>query len=91
MAGPNHRYLAKRVHLKIDLNCCRVMTTLAQGDYQYLGIFAPQRSTTGVNVGVYASVLQGGMIRRGDSVWLESCSIRKHHQQFVDRTDISGR
>jgi uncharacterized protein YcbX len=65
--------IGERVHLKIDLNCARcVMTTLAQGDLpKDPGILRTAAQHNRVNVGVYASVLQGGMIRRGDSVWLE--------------------
>jgi uncharacterized protein YcbX len=65
--------IGERVHLKIDLNCARcVMTTLAQGDLaKDPGILRAAAQHNRVNVGVYASVLQGGMIQRGDSVWLE--------------------
>jgi uncharacterized protein YcbX len=61
------------VRLKIDLNCARcVMTTLAQGDLpRDPGILRTAAQHNQVNVGVYASVLQGGTIRRGDSLRLE--------------------
>jgi uncharacterized protein YcbX len=65
--------IGESVRLKIDLNCARcVMTTLAQGDLpKDLGILRTAAQHNQVNVGVYASVLQGGKIRRGDSIRLE--------------------
>ena len=49
--------IADKVRLSVTGPCTRcVMTTLAQGE---------------VNVGVYASVLTGGVIRRGDAVRIE--------------------
>jgi uncharacterized protein len=65
--------VGERVRLKIDLNCARcVMTTLAQSDLpKDPGILRAAAQHNRVNVGVYASVLQGGMIQRGDPVWLE--------------------
>ena len=65
--------IGESVHLKIDLNCARcVMTTLAQGDLpRDPGILRTAAQHNQVNVGVYASVLQGGTIRRGDSLKLE--------------------
>jgi len=61
------------VRLKIDLNCARcVMTTLAQRDLpRDPGILRTAAQNNQVNVGVYASVLQGGKIKRGDSIRLE--------------------
>jgi len=61
------------VRLKIDLNCARcVMTTLAQRDLpRDPGILRTAAQNNQVNVGVYASVLQGGKIQRGDSIRLE--------------------
>ena len=61
------------VRLKIDLNCARcVMTTLAQRDLpRDPGILRTAAQHNRVNVGVYASVLQGGKIQRGDSIRLE--------------------
>jgi uncharacterized protein len=48
------------------------MTTLAQGDLpKDPGILRTVAQHNQVNVGVYASVLQGGKIRRGDSIRLE--------------------
>jgi uncharacterized protein len=60
------------VRLKINLNCARcVMTTLAQGNLpKDPGILRTAAQHNQVNVGVYASVLQGGTIQRGDSVRL---------------------
>src|SRR6266851_4966250 len=61
------------VRLKVDLNCARcVMTTLAQRDLpRDPGILRTAAQHNQVNVGVYASVLQGGKIQRGDSIRLE--------------------
>src|SRR2546421_91298 len=48
-----------------------VMTTLAQGDLpKDAGILRTAAQHNQGNVGVYASVLQGGTIRRGDPAWL---------------------
>jgi MOSC domain-containing protein YiiM len=45
------------------------MTTLAQGDLpKDSGIFRTAAQHNQVNVGVYASVLRGGEIHRGDAV-----------------------
>src|SRR5277367_285823 len=65
--------IGESVRLKIDLSCARcVMTTLAQGDLpRDPGILRTAAQHNQVNVGVYASVLQGGKIRRGDSIRLE--------------------
>ena len=65
--------IGEGVRLKIDLSCARcVMTTLAQGDLpKDPGILRTAARHNQVNVGVYASVLQGGKIRRGDSITLE--------------------
>ena len=61
------------VRLTITGPCPRcVMTTLAQGDLpKDPGILRAAAQHNQVNVGVYASVLQGGEIRRGDPVRLE--------------------
>jgi hypothetical protein len=61
------------VRLKIDLNCARcLMTTLAQGDLpKDPGILRTAAQHNQVNVGVYASVVQGGRIKPGDSIRLE--------------------
>ncbi len=60
------------VRLSITGPCGRcVMTTLAQGDLpKDAGILRTAAKHNQANVGVYASVLQGGRIRRGDSVRL---------------------
>ncbi len=61
------------VRLKITGPCGRcVMTTLAQGDLpKDPGILRTAAQHNRVKVGVYAAVLRGGTIRRGDSVSLE--------------------
>jgi MOSC domain-containing protein YiiM len=47
------------------------MTTLAQGDLpRDAGILRTATQHNQANVGVYASVVQGGVVRRGDSVSL---------------------
>lgn len=60
------------VRLRIDGPCPRcVMTTLAQGDLPNdAGILRTAARHNRANVGVYASVLQGGEVRRGDSLRL---------------------
>jgi uncharacterized protein YcbX len=61
------------VRLSITGGCPRcVMTTLAQGDLpQDSGILRTAAQHNHVNVGVYAAVVQGGRIRRGDPVRVE--------------------
>jgi hypothetical protein len=61
------------VRLNVTRLCSRcVMTTLPQGDLpRDLGILRTAAQHNGANVGVYASVLQAGKVRRGDSVRLE--------------------
>ncbi|HWR35418.1 MAG TPA: MOSC N-terminal beta barrel domain-containing protein [Clostridia bacterium] len=61
------------VRVKITGPCPRcVMTTLPQGDLPSdAGILRTAAQHNHSNVGVYASVLHGGTIRRGDSVRLE--------------------
>jgi hypothetical protein len=61
------------VRLSITGPCPRcVMTTLAQGDLpQDTGILRTAAQHNGAHVGIYASVLHGGKVRRGDSVRLE--------------------
>jgi uncharacterized protein len=61
------------VRLSITVPCGRcVMTTLPQGDLpRDTGILRAAAQHNRANVGVYASVLQGGMVRRGDSIRLE--------------------
>jgi uncharacterized protein YcbX len=59
--------------LSITGPCARcVMTTLPQGDLpKDTGILRTAAQHNRANVGVYASVLQGGRVRRGDSLNLE--------------------
>ena len=61
------------IRLSITGPCPRcVMTTLPQGDLpRDAGILRTAAQHNRANVGVYASVLQGGKVRRGDSVRLE--------------------
>jgi hypothetical protein len=61
------------VKLKVTIQCGRcVMTTLAQADLpKDAGILRTAAKHNGANVGIYASVLQGGKIRRGDTITLE--------------------
>ncbi len=65
--------IGDRVRLRIDGPCPRcVMTTLAQGDLPTdPGILKTAAQHNSARVGVYASVLQGGRIRRGDPVRVE--------------------
>ena len=58
------------VRLKVTGSCPRcVMTTLPQGDLpKDVGILRAAAQHNRANVGVYASVLQGGKVRRGDFV-----------------------
>ena len=60
------------VRLSITGPCPRcVMTTLPQGDIpKDAGILRTAAQHNRANVGVYASVLQGGKVRRGDSIRL---------------------
>jgi len=62
--------IGDEVRLSIDRPCERcVMTTLAQGDLPAdLGILRTAAKANKANVGVYASVLQGGSVKRGDVV-----------------------
>jgi uncharacterized protein len=63
--------IGETVRLKITGSCPRcVMTTLPQGDLpkEDVGILRAAAQHNRANVGVYASVLQGGRVRLGDSV-----------------------
>lgn len=65
--------VGEEVRLNVSGPCGRcVMTTLAQGDLpRDLGILRTAALYNKVRVGVYASVEQGGNIKRADLVWLE--------------------
>lgn len=65
--------IGDEVRLKITGACFRcVMTTLAQGDLpKDSGILKTAAKQNEARVGAYATVLQGGLIRRGDAVVLE--------------------
>ena len=65
--------IGERVRLSLTGPCPRcVMTTLPQGDLpRDPGILSTAAQHNQVHVGVYAGVLQGGTIRRGDPVRLE--------------------
>src|SRR5437899_11011538 len=61
------------LRLSVDAPCPRcVMTTLPQADLpKDSGILRSAAQHNRANVGVYASVLQAGKVRRGDSIRLE--------------------
>lgn len=65
--------IGDEVRLKIDSSCPRcVMTTMAQGELPNdLEILRTAVKHNGGNIGVYASVVQGGTIRRGDTIKVE--------------------
>jgi uncharacterized protein len=65
--------IGEDVVLRVTGPCTRcVMITLPQGDLpKDLGILRTVARYNQVNVGVYASVLRGGTIRRGDPIQLE--------------------
>ena len=65
--------IGDRVRLRVTGPCPRcVMTTLPQGDLpKDPGILRTAARHNGVNVGVYAEVLEGGTVLRGDPVRLE--------------------
>jgi hypothetical protein len=65
--------IGEEVRLRITGPCPRcVMTTLAQGDLpRDVGILRTAAQHNAANVGVYAEVVKGGRIRRGDSVRVE--------------------
>jgi hypothetical protein len=66
--------IGNEVKIKITGPCGRcVMTTLPQGDLpKDTGILKTAAKHNQARVGAYASVLQGGVIRAGDSVQIES-------------------
>ncbi len=70
--------IGDEVRLSITEPCPRcVMTTLPQGDLpRDTGILRTAAQNNHVNVGVYAAVLRGGTIRRGDAVRIEAASSR---------------
>jgi uncharacterized protein len=72
----NEKILAigEEVKIKITGPCGRcVMTTLAQGDLpKDTGILKAAAKSNQARVGAYASVLQGGSVRRGDAVRIEA-------------------
>lgn len=65
--------IGDEVRLSITAPCSRcVMTTLSQGDLpKDPGILRTAAKHNGANVGVYASVLRPGHVRRGDAVRLQ--------------------
>lgn len=68
--------IGDHVRLKVSGPCARcVMTTLSQGDLpKDPGILRTALKHNHGNVGVYASVIQGGSIRRDDRIHLEMSS-----------------
>ena len=66
--------IGSSVRLNITAPCSRcIMTTLPQGDLpKDPGILRAAAQYNAVNVGVYAAVLRGGQIRRGDQARLET-------------------
>jgi len=65
--------IGESVKLKVTIQCGRcVMTTLAQADLpKDAGILRTAAKYNGANVGIYATVVQGGKIRRGDAITLQ--------------------
>jgi uncharacterized protein YcbX len=65
--------IGDEVRLKVTVDCSRcVMTTLAQGDLpRDTGILKTAARHNQAHVGIYASVIRGGLIHRGDKVCLE--------------------
>src|SRR5258708_858289 len=69
--GDLNQILSKAVKVTSPCGRC-VMTTLAQGDLpKDPGILRTAAQHNQVNVGVYAAVERGGIIRRGDPVRIE--------------------
>jgi uncharacterized protein len=68
--------IGEDVRLKITGPCGRcVMTTLAQGDLPNdTGILRTAVQHNRANVGVYAAVVRGGTIRRGDRVMVSGAA-----------------
>jgi hypothetical protein len=66
-------YLGEQVQLAITEPCPRcVMITLAQGDLpKDSGILRTAAQHNKTHVGVYASVLRGGLVRRGDTIGVQ--------------------
>ncbi len=65
--------IGEEVRLRVFSPCPRcVMTTLPQGDLpQDYGILRAAAQHNKANVGVYAAVVQGGVVRQGDGVVVE--------------------
>lgn len=76
---PEHDWVGKvlsigsEVKLKVTGDCGRcVMTTLAQADLpKDVGILKAAAKDNQARVGIYASVIQGGVVRTGDAVHIE--------------------
>lgn len=66
--------IGSETRIRVTGACGRcVMTTLAQGDLpKDIGILKTAAQHNHGHVGAYAAVLQTGMIKKGDAVWLES-------------------
>ena len=66
--------IGSQVRLKVTCATGRcVMTTLAQGDLpRDVGILKAAVQGNGANVGIYASVERGGVVRAGDAVTVEA-------------------
>ena len=73
--------IGKDIVLNIMAPCTRcVMITLPQGDLpRDLGILSTVAKYNEVHVGVYASVEQGGIIHRGDTIQLKEKTVATHN------------